>query len=78
MDENQIDSRINLGLVIKGDISDIKRLLKIINESIGNCRIIFDKFSDDELWIVSGKQEDISKTNASKPNGKEVSHGRVK
>jgi hypothetical protein len=53
-----IDNRINLGIVIKGQPTEIDRLLKIIESQLGSCKIIMHKINSGTMWIHDYRNED--------------------
>lgn len=61
---NNLDTRVNLGLIIKGELRDIELLLQKINsESLPehNCKYIIHKIDSDQLWIIK-KEENMEAT----------------
>lgn len=55
------DLKANLGLVIKGDIYELRDLLKAVQETIEKsptAQLVYKKLSADKLWIKEGSREE--------------------
>ncbi len=55
------DLKANLGLVIKGDLYELRDLLKAVQDTIAKsptASLVYKKLSADKLWIKEGSKVD--------------------
>lgn len=58
MENIEFEIKANMGLILRGNLNDLDRLLTVIKNEIdeSECQIVFREVSADRLWI---SKEDI-------------------
>lgn len=52
-----LNFRLSYALILRGELSEIQRLLKIIDENIGNLHVVHSMTSAKKLYISENEEE---------------------